>query len=89
MHDLQFTVHIFREGEAFVAHAPELDVSCCGATSAEAQKNIRDAVLGFLETAEEQGTLAHILEESGYVKEAGQWRAPELVSTGRMAVGLR
>lgn len=88
MHDIQFTVHIFREGQMFVAHAPELDVSSCGDTTAQAQKNIRDAVLGFLETAEAHGTLAEILEESGYVREGESWRAPELVSTGRMAVGL-
>jgi predicted RNase H-like HicB family nuclease len=88
MHNLAFTVNIFREGETFVAHAPELDVSSCGDTPEAAGQNIRDAVLGFLETADEQGTLSQVLEESGYRKEGESWRAPELISTGRMAVGL-
>jgi predicted RNase H-like HicB family nuclease len=65
MRDISFTVHIFREGNAFVAHTPELDVSSCGDTAAEAGANIREAVKGFLEAAEEMGTLSGILE-AGY-----------------------
>ena len=66
MEDVKFTVHIFKEGPTFVAHVPELDVSSCGDSEAQARKNIRDAVSGFLETAKELGTLNDILEESGY-----------------------
>lgn len=88
MEDLEFTVHIFKEGPTFVAHVPELDVSSCGATEAEARKNIRDAVSGFVETAKEAGTLNSILEESGYRLENGRWRAPELVGMEQMHLGL-
>jgi predicted RNase H-like HicB family nuclease len=63
MEDLKFTVHIFKEGPTFVAHVPELDISSCGDSEAQARKNIRDAVSGFLETAKELGTLKDILEE--------------------------
>lgn len=66
MQDISFTVHIFREGSTYVAHVPELDVSSCGDTTDAARQNIRDAVRGFLETAEEQGNLSEILEEAGY-----------------------
>lgn len=88
MHDISFTVHIFREGDTFVAHTPELDLSSCGDTTQAAETNIKDAVLGFLEVADEQGNLTQVLEEAGYRKEGASWRAPELISTGRMAVGL-
>lgn len=88
MRDISFTVHIFREGNTFVAHTPELDVSSCGDTAAQASANIREAVKGFLETAEEMGTLSGLLEEAGYRKEGDNWRAPDLVSFDRMAVGL-
>ena len=88
MQDIAFTVHIFREGDVYVAHVPELDVSSCGDTSEIARKNIRDAVRGFLETSEEMGTLAEVLEESGYRLEDGQWRAPEFVAFDRLSVGL-
>ena len=88
MHDISFTVHILREGDTFVAHTPELDVSSCGDTADQARANIRDAVRGFLEAAEAQGTLTDILEEAGYRKEGDDWCAPEFVSVDRMAVGL-
>jgi predicted RNase H-like HicB family nuclease len=66
MAEIVFTVHIFREGDVYVSYAPELDVSSCGETPDLARKNIRNAVRGFLETSEEMGTLADVLEESGY-----------------------
>lgn len=63
--DLRFTVRILREGGAFIAYVPELDVSTCGDNEAEARRNIAEAVRGFLETAQEQGTLNEILQEAG------------------------
>jgi predicted RNase H-like HicB family nuclease len=45
---IDFTVHIFKEGNTFVAYAPELDLSSCGDTTDEARKNISNAVRGFL-----------------------------------------
>jgi predicted RNase H-like HicB family nuclease len=73
MHDIGFTAHIFREGDMCVAHVAALDVSSCGKTTAEARRNLQAAVRGFLETAEEMGTLEDVLEESGYRFENGQW----------------
>ncbi len=88
MQDIAFTVHIFKERDLYVAHAPELDVSSCGETTEIARKNIRDAVRGFLEASQEMGTLREVLEESGYRLEAGGWRAPEFVSLDRLSVGF-
>lgn len=87
--DLGFTVRILREGAAFVAHVPELDVSTCGDTEAEARRNIADAVRGFLETAKEHGTINEILQEAGYQFEDGQWKEPVLVGVEHMSVGVR
>jgi predicted RNase H-like HicB family nuclease len=72
MMDLGFTVRILMEGDTFIAHVPELDVSSCGDTEADARRNITDAVQGFLETAREQGALNDILEEAGYRFEDGR-----------------
>jgi predicted RNase H-like HicB family nuclease len=88
MHDVSFTVHIFREGDVFVAHVPELDVSSCGATTGDARRSIQDAVRGFLETSEQMGTLADILEEAGYRREGDSWTSPELVVSDRLSVGI-
>ena len=88
MQDIAFTVHIFREGDMYVAHVPELDLSSCGDTPDIVRKNIRDAVRGFLETSEEKGTLNDVLEESGYRFENGRWQQPEFVATDHLSVGL-
>ena len=88
MQEISFTVHVFREAAAFVAHVPELDLSTCGDTAEEARRNVRDAVRGFLEAAEELGTLAEVLEESGYTRDGDGWKPPEFVSLDRMAVGF-
>lgn len=66
--NVRFTVRILREGDAFIAYVPELDVSSCGDTEAEAKRNISDAVQGFLETAREHGTLKEILIEAAAVR---------------------
>jgi predicted RNase H-like HicB family nuclease len=87
--DLGFTVRILKEGDTFIAHVPELDVSSCGDTEVDARRNIADAVRGFLETASEQGTLNDILQEAGYRLENGRWTEPELVGVEHMSVGIR
>jgi predicted RNase H-like HicB family nuclease len=86
--DLSFTVHIFKEGDTFVAYVPALDVSSCGATDEDARRNIRDALRAFLETSAEMGTLDEVLQESGYVLHDGQWEDPEFVSLDRLAISI-
>jgi predicted RNase H-like HicB family nuclease len=88
MQAIPFTVHIFREDEMYVAHAPELDVSSYGSSELEARRNIRDAVKGFLETSDEIGTLSDVLEESGYRLENGEWHAPQFVALDHLSVGV-
>lgn len=87
--DLGFTVRMLKEGDTFIAHVPELDVSSCGDTEADARRNIADAVQGFLETARDGGTLNDILQEAGYRLENGHWMEPELVGVEHMSVGIR
>lgn len=82
--DLGFTVRIFKEGETFVAHVPELNVSSCGDTPQQARRNIGEAVALFVETAKGMGTLKEVLEEAGHSFENGEWREPELVGVEHM-----
>ena len=88
MHNLSFTVHVFKEGESFVAYVPELDLSSCGDTKEQARTNIQDAIRGFLESAHDKGTLDEILEEAGYEHEGDDWKAPEFVSLDRLTVSI-
>ena len=88
MNNISFTVHVFKEGQTFVAYVPELDVSSCGSDPQEARKNIQDAVSGFLKTAAEMGTLREILEEAGYTLHENAWQSPEFVSLDRLSLPL-
>ena len=89
MEDFSFDVHIFKEGDTYVAYVPALDVSSCGATDDEARRNIRDAVRGFLESSADLGTLDEILQEAGYEREGDKWRAPEFVSVDRLTMSIK
>ena len=88
MNNISFTVHIFKEGDAYVAYVPELDLSSCGSDPEESRRNIRDAVSGFLETAAEMGTLQEILKEAGYTLDGTTWQAPEFVSLDRLSLTI-
>ena len=72
----------------FIGHVPELDLSSCGETVESARENIREAVAGFLRTAERIGTLNEILEEAGFRFDGDHWTAPEFVSIDRLSVEL-
>ena len=83
---LNFTIQIFREGQTYVAHNPELNVSSCGDTIDKAKSNLRDALIGFLKSAQKLGTLKEILEEAGYAQKNKKWIGPQLVLTGRLSL---
>ena len=89
MDDLAFDVHIFKEGDAYVAYVPALDVSSCGSTDDEARRNIRDAVRGFLAASADMGTLDDMLQEAGYLREGGKWRPPEFVGVDRLTMSIK
>ena len=86
--DLLFTVHVFKEGDVFIAYVPQLDVSSCGDTATAVRRNIQDAVSLLLETSKERGTLTEILEEAGYRHEGRHWLPPEHISLDRLSVNL-
>ena len=83
MQDISYTVHTFKEGGTYVAYVPELDLSSCGATTDDAQRSIREAVQGFLETTAAMGTLDEILEEASALEGHPDNAAPEFVAIGR------
>jgi predicted RNase H-like HicB family nuclease len=88
--DIEYTVHIWKEGTQFVAHAMPLDVMSSGKTPEEAGKALDEAVRLFLATAAEIGTLQEVLEESGYELRDGHWVCPPSIAIERhsAAVGV-
>jgi len=86
---LQFISQIWQEGKKYVSFAPQLQVASCGNTKEQAQKNLIEALEGFIETARDMGTLEEILEESGFVSRENrkkEWIAPEIVSFERTSL---
>lgn len=86
--DIQFTTHLFREGETYVAYTPELDVSSCADTLEGAQRNLLEAVRLFVEEAVKMGTLAQILEEAGYVEQDQRWERPSYVIVQHLTLSI-
>ncbi|BFU89812.1 MAG: hypothetical protein NTAFB01_09990 [Nitrospira sp.] len=87
MNPIEFDAIIFQEGNAYVAHCPELDVSSCGKDIDEARRNLKTAVRLFIEEAEKIGTLEDILREAGYQRSSdGGWKSPRIVSTEVMSL---
>ena len=86
MSKLNLTIELFKEGKTYISHNPELGVSSCGKNPAQAKKNLGDAILGFIESAKELGTLEEILEESGFSFKNKHWQAPEKISVGKILI---
>ena len=90
--EINFITQIWQEGKMYVAYAPELDVSSCGKTAREAQKNLHEAVGIFLEETAKMGTIDDILAESGFIKEKHnhkiRWQPPKIISTGKERVAI-
>ena len=79
---ISFTSMVFKEGGMYVAFTPEIDVSSCGKTPAEAKRNLLEAVNLFIEETRQMNTLEDILTEVGYTKTGeDHWKPPNLIST--------
>ncbi len=81
--DIEYTTRVHKEGEMYVAHAQELDVSSAGKTVDDARAHLDEAVTLLLEEAANIGTLDDLLEEAGYLRVKTEWKPPEAVSTVR------
>jgi predicted RNase H-like HicB family nuclease len=75
----ELPVTIFREGNAFVAYTPALDLSSAGNTEEEAKKMFAESVETFFEELIELGTLDSVLKDLGWTKSHGAYQPPEVV----------
>ena len=85
---LETTVHIWKEGNQYVAHAMSLDVMSSGPTPDSARLALDEAVRAFLLTAADAGTLEQVLEDCGYERHGDQWVSPDFVALERHALAL-
>ena len=59
---------VFREGDAYVALCPELNVSSFGPTPQKAKEALKEATAAFVEGCHELGTLDEVVQEAGFSK---------------------
>lgn len=85
---LNFRIEIFKEGNQYVAVAPELNVSSFGNTKDEAKASLREAVELFLEECRRMSTLEEVLTEAGFKSEHKLWKSNDPLITERMALGI-
>ncbi|MDP3995311.1 MAG: type II toxin-antitoxin system HicB family antitoxin [bacterium] len=84
---VQLDTQIWKEGDMYVAHIPLLQLSSCGYTVEEAQKNIKEVTEIFFEETERKGTTKEVLEELGFTYDQ-EWEPPEIVKHEKMSVAI-
>jgi len=88
---LQLQVQFIKEGETFIAYSPALDLSTCGGTFEEAQRNFGEAADIFIEECEADGTLVDVLKSLGWEqgeKPSSQWLPPKVVGNVNIPVSV-
>ncbi|HSK76344.1 MAG TPA: hypothetical protein VLQ45_07770 [Thermoanaerobaculia bacterium] len=86
--NVETTVHIWKEGGQYVAHAMPIDVMSSGSTPDSARHALDEAVRAFLLTAVDAGTLEQVLEDCGYERRGEHWLSPDFVAIERHEVAL-
>ena len=88
MLEINIPLFIIREGKAFVAYKPALDLSTAGKTRKEAEKRFSQAVQIFFEETIKRGTLASALLDLGWQKTNRVWMPPIVVSNEMKSLTL-
>jgi|SRR5277367_1313563 len=86
--EIALTVEVWKEGASYIAYSPELDISSWGKTTAQARSRLREAVALFMEEAARMGTLAAILEESGFERRGKTYRPRPVLVREKMRLAL-
>ena len=88
---LQLQVQFTKEGETFIAYSPALDLSSCGGTFEEAQRNFEEAADIFFEECDADGTIIDVLKSLGWEqveKPTPQWLPPRIVGNVNIPVSV-
>jgi predicted RNase H-like HicB family nuclease len=86
--NIALTLQVWREGSAYVAYTPELDISSCGKTASQAKSSLREAVLLFIEESSRQGILDDILEESGFERKGTTYRPRAILAREKIHLAI-
>ena len=83
---ISLEIKVFKDGDAYVALCPELNVSSFGDDIESAKESLREALGAFLEECEAMGTLQEVLEDAGFVREKESWILEEPVIKEKIAL---
>jgi predicted RNase H-like HicB family nuclease len=85
---IDYTVQVWKEGDQYIAHASPLDLVSSGPTPEGAKSALKEAVLLFLETLQDMGTLSEVLSECGYQERDDLWISPTWVGIERQSAAI-
>lgn len=88
MSNVSIKIEIFKEGDAYIALSPELNVSSFGETIEEAKSAIKEAIEAFIEECEKMGTLDDVLEEAGFTRNMDVWMSRFPIAEERLALAV-
>ncbi len=92
MKKVEFSVNIpvtfIKEGDAYIAYSPVLDLSTSADTFEKAQKRFPEAVELFFEELVEMGTLDEVLTGLGWEKAHRKWTPPLQISHDIQSVNV-
>lgn len=80
MLNINLPVSILREGKAFVAYSPALDLSTAGKSFDEALKRFDEAVQIFFEEMIEEKNMDEVLGGLGWQQQKRAWTPPSVVA---------
>ncbi len=64
--EMRLPVRYTEEDGVIVSHCPVLDISSMGDDEDEAAANLKDAIIGFVESCYDRGVLDKVLSECGF-----------------------
>ena len=84
-------ITFLKEGDMFVAYSPVLDLSTCGTTFEEAQRNFHEALDIFFDECLKHKTLDRALESLGWQRTHTahpRWQPPAIVGQDSLHVSV-
>lgn len=85
-HNFQFQLQVsfIKEGDAYIAYTPALDISTSGNSLEQAKQRFEELSQIFFEECIQMGTLDSVLQDLGWQKKAGQidnggWVPPTII----------
>jgi len=77
---VKLPVSVIKEGDAYIAYTPALDLSTFGKTYESAKERFEESVAIFFEELVKKGTLEEVLYNLGWKRTQAKWNPPLVVS---------